>query len=108
MYGPHSRHRKHFGTDDEFDLAPRVNIAPSPMLRVVTRKANGQRLFITARWGLIPSWVKDPTEFGRIISTRSATAAVNPMSRHAVRDDRFLVPADAVYEEKAVASNELS
>lgn len=103
MYGPQSRYREQFGTEDEFDLAPRFNIAPSQVLPVVTRNANGQRLFITARWGLIPSWVKYPAEFSQPINAKTETAAVKPMFRHAFRKDRILVPADAFYEWKTAA-----
>lgn len=102
MYGPHSRYREQFGAEGDFDFAPRFNIAPSQVLPIVTRNAEGYRTFISARWGLIPSWVKDPAELNQPINAKVETAAVKPMFRHAFCKSRVLVPADAFYEWKEV------
>ncbi len=59
LYGPSSRYREHFDTREGFDMAPRFNVAPSQVLPVVRQDAEGHRDFIPARWGLLPSWVKD-------------------------------------------------
>jgi putative SOS response-associated peptidase YedK len=104
MYGPTSRYRQHFGAEDEFEFRPRYNIAPSLNLPVVVATADGRRAFIDARWGLMPSWVKDPGQFTRPINAKAETAAVKPMFRHAFRSGRILVPADAFYEWQAGAA----
>lgn len=50
------------------------------------------------RWGLIPSWARDPAIGGRMINARSETAADKPAFRSALRRRRCLVPADGFYE----------
>lgn len=103
MYGPVSRYREHFGVEDEFEFRPRYNIAPSQTLPVLSATPDGHRGFVEARWGLLPSWVKDPAEFSQPINAKTETAAVKPMFRHAFRNSRILVPADAFYEWQSVA-----
>lgn len=103
LYGPVSRYREHFGVEDDFDFRPRYNIAPSQALPVIRRDVEGRRAFVPARWGLIPSWVKEPAELSQPINAKSETAAVKPMFRHAFRRNRILVPAAAFYEWKAEA-----
>lgn len=84
-------------------MAPRFNVAPSQMLPVVRQHSDGTRDFVFARWGLIPSWVKDPAKLNRPINAKAETAAIKPMFRHALRKSRILVPADAFYEWKSLA-----
>lgn len=103
MYGPVSRYRDHFGVDDAFDFAPRFNVAPSQTMPVVRQGEDGRRHFVAARWGLIPSWVKDPAGISHPINAKGETAAIKPMFRHAFRKGRVLVPADCFYEWQAVA-----
>lgn len=98
LYGPSKRHRDHFRTQVEFELAPRFNIAPSQTLPVVRQTADGTRELIFAKWGLLPSWVKVPSEIAHPINAKAETAALRPMFRTAFRHSRVLVPADAFYE----------
>lgn len=98
LYGPSKRHRDHFRTQAEFDLGPRYNIAPSQMLPVVRQLPSGVREFVCARWGLLPSWVKEPGEVAKPINAKAETAALKPMFRAAFRKSRVLVPVDAFYE----------
>lgn len=49
LYGPSSRHREHFATEDEFDLPPRYNVAPSQVLPVVRQTPEGKRIFTFAK-----------------------------------------------------------
>lgn len=103
LYGPHSRLQAHFATTNDLDPAPHFNIAPSQTVPVVRLSPEGQRDFLLARWGLIPSWVKDPAELNQPINAKAETAALKPMFRHAFRKSRVLVPADCFYEWKLVA-----
>lgn len=57
----------------EADYAPRYNIAPTQTLIVVGD--DGQRYLTRMRWGLIPSWAKDPAIGNRMINARAATVA---------------------------------
>lgn len=92
-----------FGLDECFDFGPRYNIAPSQAVAVLRQDAAGRRSSVSARWGLLPSWVKDGQGMPRPINAKSETAALKPMFRHAFRKSRILVPADGFYEWKAAA-----
>lgn len=98
LYGPHSRYREHFSTANDPDSQPRYNVAPTHTVPIVRIDEAGNRVFTMARWGLIPSWVKDPQEMQHPINAKVETAAIKPMFRHAYRHGRILVPADAFYE----------
>ena len=90
--------KEHFDLANQLELTPRYNIAPSQTAPVVRLDEAGNRVFTLARWGLIPSWVKDPKEVQHPINAKAETAAIKPMFRHAYRKSRVLVPADAFYE----------
>jgi len=75
---------------------PRYNIAPSQQLAVITDR-NPQALSFM-KWGLVPSWAKDPKIGNRMINARSETAAEKPSFRTAFKRRRCLIPADGYYE----------
>tara|TARA_B100000315_G_scaffold4243_1_gene4192 strand:- start:62604 stop:63392 length:789 start_codon:yes stop_codon:yes gene_type:complete len=52
----------------------------------------------TARWGLVPSWAKDPSIGTRLFNARSETVADKPSFRSAMRHRRCLIPVDGFYE----------
>src|ERR1700675_2740880 len=55
---------------------PRFNIAPSqPVLTIRQDALEPMRTLSTIRWGLIPSWSKDPTIGFKTINARSETVA---------------------------------
>ena len=77
-------------------LTPRYNITPTQDIAVVANNNPGKiDLF---RWGLIPSWAKDPTIGNRMINARSETLSQKPSFRTAYRRWRCLVLADGYYE----------
>ncbi|MBU0593862.1 MAG: SOS response-associated peptidase [Gammaproteobacteria bacterium] len=90
--------KEHFASTNEPDLKPRFNIVPTQTVPVAHAEDAGNRVFTSARWGLIPSWTKDPESLQHPINARSETAAIKPMFRHAFRKSRILVPGDAFYE----------
>ena len=55
-----------------------------------------------ARWGLIPSWWKQPKPPALTFNARSEEAANKPMWRHAYRNTRCLMPAAGWYEWRQV------
>ena len=80
-----------------FDLPPRYNVAPTQNVPVV-RLQDGERELAMLRWGLIPSWAKDPEIGNRMINARAETVAEKPAFRAAFRRRRCLVVADGFYE----------
>ena len=79
-------------------FAPRYNAAPGQMLAVVRRAGEGGREWAWLRWGLVPSWAKDPAIGNRMINARAETVAEKPSFRAAFRRRRCLVVADGFYE----------
>jgi putative SOS response-associated peptidase YedK len=91
--------RRLFGYDEQPNFPPRYNVAPTQPVPIV-RHLEGQRRFALVRWGLIPSWVKDPKSFSLIINGRGESALDKPAFRNAMRRRRCLFPADGFYEWK--------
>ena len=86
-----------FDFDGEgLEYAPRFNIAPTQ--EVLTVVGGEPRRVGYMRWGLIPSWAKDPSVGSRMINARAETVAERPAFRTALRRRRCLVLADGFYE----------
>jgi len=77
---------------------PRYNIAPTQDLPAIVAGAEGRPAGKTLRWGLVPSWARDPSIGNRMINARSETAAEKPSFRGPFRRSRCLLPADGFYE----------
>lgn len=84
-------------------LRPRYNIAPMTDI-IVIRSVDGKRLLSLLRWGLIPSWAKDPTIASKLINARSETVTEKPSFREAVKKRRAIVPMSGFYEWKRSGS----
>lgn len=82
------------------DLTPRYNIAPSQPIAVVVADSEGQRHLEFFRWGLIPSWAKDPKVGFKMINARAETLPEKPAFRAALKKRRCLILADGFYEWK--------
>ncbi|OKO83199.1 hypothetical protein AC629_23245 [Bradyrhizobium sp. NAS80.1] len=93
--------RQLFGYREQPNFPPRYNVAPTQPIPVVLIE-NGARHFRLMRWGLLPSWVKDPKGFTLLINARSESVLEKPAFRHAIRRRRGLIPADGYYEWKAI------
>ena len=78
------------------EVGARYNIAPTQTVIVVND--DGTRHLTQMRWGLIPSWAKDPAIGNRMINARAETVATKPAFRVALRMRRCLIPADGFYE----------
>lgn len=57
-----------------------------------------------ARWGLVPSWAKDPSVGVRMINARQETLAQKPSFKSAFNQRRCIVVADGYYEWQAPTS----
>jgi putative SOS response-associated peptidase YedK len=89
--------RSLFRYPDQPNFPPRYNVAPTQPIPVV-RLIEGQRRFSLVRWGLTPSWVRDPRAFSLLINARGESVLDKPAFRAAMRYRRCLVPADGFYE----------
>jgi putative SOS response-associated peptidase YedK len=76
---------------------PRFNIPPSSDILVV-RERKGVTEAEMIRWGLVPSWAKDPSIGNRMANVRSDTALEKSSFRAAMQKRRCLIPADVFYE----------
>ncbi|MEP3278910.1 MAG: SOS response-associated peptidase [Stappiaceae bacterium] len=85
-------------TDDPVFPA-RYNIAPTQPVGIV-RQESRQRRFALARWGLVPSWVKDLQDFTLLTNARSETALAKPSFRDSMKHFRCLIPVSGFYEWK--------
>ncbi|MGA3221498.1 MAG: SOS response-associated peptidase [Acidimicrobiales bacterium] len=74
------------------------NVAPTQPVYTVAKSAGGARRLRALRWGLVPSWAKDPRVGSRLINARSETLAKRPAFRSLVRARRALVPVSGFYE----------
>jgi putative SOS response-associated peptidase YedK len=88
------------------DLPPRYNIAPTNEVYVVRDgkpdvTGHHPRRLDIARWGLVPSWAKDPSIGNRMINARAETVAEKPSYKRALASRRCLLPADGFYEWQA-------
>lgn len=115
-------------SSEAYHWSPSWNIAPGQMVRIVVdrpRPATGRVDLVDAagtavtnrtdpdteadtdcscwqvhlaRWGLVPSWAKDPRIGHKMINARRETVADKPAFRAAVRTRRCLIPAMGYYE----------
>jgi putative SOS response-associated peptidase YedK len=89
-----------FGYGEQPNFPPRYNVAPTQPIPIV-RLAEGRRSFTLMRWGLLPSWVKDPKTFPLVINARGESVLDKPAFRNAMRRRRCLIPTDGFYEWQA-------
>ena len=98
--------RAFFGYVEQPNFPPRLNIAPTQPIPIVTAKAHtqgGERHFQLVRWGLIPGFVKDPKDFPLLINARAEGVEAKPSFRNALKRRRCLVIADGFYEWRRVS-----
>lgn len=78
------------------EMPARYNIAPSQPVAVISNQNSHQLDFF--KWGLVPSWAKDPSIGNQMINARSETAHEKPAFRSAFKRRRCLIPANGFYE----------
>ncbi len=88
-----------FHLDEPPLFKPRYNIAPSQQVVAIRLNAEtAKRECVMLRWGLIPSWAKDPKIGNQCINAKAETVGVKPSFRSAFKKRRCLVIADGFYE----------
>lgn len=81
----------------------RFNIAPSQMISAVLNNES-ERVLTQLKWGLVPSWAKDPDIGSRMINARSETLTEKPSFRDAFKKRRCIIPSSGFYEWQKSAS----
>jgi putative SOS response-associated peptidase YedK len=110
---------------------PNYNVAPRARVMIVRERSGGERsggdgpggdgpggdgpgddqsacaqerhrVLSRVRWGLVPSWAKDPGIGDRLINARAETVAEKPSFRSAFVKRRCIIPVDGFYEWKVV------
>ena len=86
-------------------LAPDYNVAPTKEVYAVVERPPSkdsdeppERQLRVLRWGLVPSWAKDPAIGNKMINARMETVAEKPAFRRAFAARRCLLPADGYFE----------
>jgi len=93
-----------FGVDDVPELMPRFNVSPTQNVPIVRVSESGPRQVALARFGLVPSWAKDPAIGDRMINARAETAPEKPAYRSSFKNKRCLVITDGFFEWKKLSS----
>jgi|SRR5215213_5786218 len=78
------------------NLGPSFNIAPTQKVAVII--TDGVKQLVPVRWGLVPSWAKDPSVGSKMINARAETITEKASYRNAFKKRRCLVVADGFYE----------
>ena len=93
----------HIGRHNSNPFPRRFNVSPASIIPILRLdRSTGEIELVTARWGLIPTWWKDPKPPRATHNARSEEAATKPMWKGPLAKSRCLVPAVGWYEWKAV------
>ncbi len=77
---------------------PRYNIAPSQLNTLVVSGHDQDKHLVTMKWGLVPSWAKEPRTSFSTINARAETITQKPAFRKLLTSKRCLVPATGYFE----------
>ncbi len=92
------------GPERPADLAGgRFNVAPTSLVPVVLERRSRtdeetHRYLRAMRWGLVPSWAKDPTIGNRLINARADSLLDKAAFRTPLERRRALLPASGYFE----------
>ena len=92
---------RYFPVQESVAWTVRYNLAPSQEVLTIVQPVGAAREFHRMRWGLIPSWAKDPAIGNRLINARAETVATKPAFRAALKERRCLILTDGFYEWQA-------
>ncbi len=92
-------------------IAPSWNVAPTDEVLAALERVDREtgeivRQVRQLRWGLVPSWSKDPKAGARMINARVESVADKPSFRTAFAKRRCVIAADGYYEWKPVPATD--
>lgn len=80
------------------DIPPRYNVAPMQTIPTIMRGEANENEFAWMKWGLVPSWSKDPKGGGKMINARAEGIEAKPAFRSAIKRRRCIVVSTGFYE----------
>jgi len=83
------------------NLGPLFNIAPQQDILAILNESPDELNYV--RWGLLPSWSKEPKTPYSMINARAETIAEKPTYKRLIKSKRCLIIADSFFEWKVVA-----
>lgn len=86
-----------FRLDREPKLTPRYNVPPTSKIGVVIADGGNRRL-AACRWGLIPSWAKEPEKLPLMFNARQETIFEKASFSESILHRRCLIPANSFFE----------
>jgi len=88
------------------EIEARYNIAPTQPIGIVRARSLAQdREWVSARWGLVPRWSREPLTRKPLFNARSEGVAEKAAFRDSFKHRRCLIPASGFYEWKAEGRN---
>jgi putative SOS response-associated peptidase YedK len=90
--------RERFTIGESVEIRRRYNVAPGDEVLAVTTDKEGRPRGELLRWGLVPSWAKQPDTGLKMINARVETVEQRPAFRRAFERYRCLIIADGFYE----------
>jgi putative SOS response-associated peptidase YedK len=90
--------RDRFPIGESVEIRRRFNVAPGDEVLAVTTDRDGKPRGEVLRWGLVPSWAKQPDIGLKMINARVETVAERPAFKRAFERYRCLILADGFYE----------
>jgi putative SOS response-associated peptidase YedK len=96
--------RGRFPIGEAGEIRRRYNVAPGDEVLAVTADRDGHPRGELLRWGLVPSWAKQPDTGLKMINARVETVEERPAFRRAFERYRCLIIADGFYEWRRMPS----
>lgn len=90
--------RTRFPIGETIQIRTRYNVAPGDEVLAVTSDRDGNPRGELLRWGLVPSWSRQPQSELKMINARVESAEQRPAFRSAFERFRCLIVADGFYE----------
>ena len=89
--------KRHYNTVNTVEYSSSYNIAPSQPIVSIVQQADSREMALM-KWGLPPSWAKDPASTRPMTNARAETVEEKPFFRASFKRKRCIVPASGFFE----------